>query len=341
MPAQPEIPLGPVMVSISGTSLDATACQRLMSPLIGGVVLFAENCDSVLQVKELAEELHALRSPQLLIAIDQEGGRVQRIRDEVVNLPPQARYGELFDENVDAGCDAAELGGYIMARQMLDVGIDLSFSPVLDVLTAESKIIGDRSFHSNPESASVIAEAWMRGMARAGMKAVGKHFPGHGGVGADSHVDLPEDPREIQEVTACDLVPYRRLVNRLSGVMTAHVLYPNITSAIPTYSPFWLEHVLREVLAFYGAVFSDDLTMAGAGEAGDMDARMLTALSSGCDIVLSCQDEKVTDVAIEMLEKNPDSWRGPEWHYRQLQPEEDDDDMELDQRIEQFFKMLS
>ncbi len=312
--------LGPVMTSVGGTRLSDFDRERLLSPIIGGVVLFDLNCESTEQLRILTAEIHELRSPSLLIAVDQEGGRVQRLKNGVTQLPPQAVYGRIYDDNPDLGCDVAEYGGYLMSREVLDTGIDISFSPVLDVVTTQSEVIGDRSFHSDPNVVSLLAESWIRGMQKAGMKSVGKHFPGHGGVAGDTHFECPEDNRSIQEILNCDLVPYRRLGERLSAVMTAHVLYPECTTAIPTYSSFWLDHMLREVLAFYGPIFSDDLSMTAAEEAGGIDTRLYASLTSGCDIALICQSESDTDSAIDHLMKN-NYWKDPTWQYAQLRPD--------------------
>ncbi len=332
--------LGPIMTSIAGTELTAIEKERLLSPPIGGLVLFARNCESVEQLRALTDEVHHLRNPSLLIAIDQEGGRVQRLKSGVTELPPQAAYGRIYDDNPDRGCDAAELGGYLMAREVLDSGIDLSFSPVLDVASAASEVIGDRAFHSDANTVSILAESWIRGMQKAGMKAVGKHFPGHGGVIEDSHTESPEDHRNIKDILNCDLVPYRRLGERLSAVMTAHVLFPEITSAIPTYSAFWLDHMLREVLAFYGPVFSDDLSMAAASEAGDIETRVHASLSSGCDIALICQSEAETDGAIDGLNQLG-SWKDPSWHIENLRPETQQADDSTDRLKDQFADFLN
>lgn len=320
MSSSQEFPLGPIMTSISGTQLDEVERERLLSPAIGGVVLFDRNCESPEQLRYLTDEIHGLRAPALLISIDQEGGRVQRLRNGVTRLPPQALYGKIYDTDQDLGCDVAEFGGFLMAAEVLDMGIDISFSPVLDVVTVDSQVIGDRSFHSDPQIVTLLAESWMRGMQKAGMKSVGKHFPGHGGVAGDTHHECPEDSRSIREIIQCDLIPYRRLGERLSSVMTAHVLYPECTTAIPTYSSFWLDHMLREVLAFYGPIFSDDLSMAAAEEAGEIDTRLYASLTCGCDVALICQSESDTDKAIDHLTQN-DYWRDPTWQYAQLKPE--------------------
>ncbi len=323
-----QIPLGPIMTSVSGTELNDEDRQRLLSSAVGGVVLFAGNCEDCVQIQQLCEQIRALRKPSLLIAVDQEGGRVQRIRQDATRLPPAALYGNIYDENPDLGCEAAELGGALMALEVLRTGVDISFAPVLDVTSRESEVIGDRAFHSDPDAVSVIAESWIRGMHRAGMKSVAKHFPGHGGVSADSHLETPVDSRTIRDIMALDLVPYRRIGNTIDAVMTAHISYPNVTGAIPAYSPFWIEHVLREVLAFYGPVFSDDLTMKGALDAGDCGARVLTALSSGCDIALICQDARETDQAIAELEANPQAWQEKTWMIDKLRPGSSDEDVD-------------
>lgn len=341
MSDQPPQPLGPIFTSVSGLELDSEDRERLKGPTVGGVVLFSHNCDSAEQVQSLADQIHQLRSSELIVAIDQEGGRVQRLKQGVTELPPQGLFGKLYDENDDIGCAAAETAGYLMASELRSLGIDISFSPVLDVLSAESEIIGDRSFHCDPLVVSILADAWTRGMQKAGMKAVGKHFPGHGGVVSDSHVEIPEDGRKIEEVLNCDLMPYRRLGERLSAVMTAHVLYPEISSAIPTYSAFWLEHILREVLVFHGPVFSDDLSMSGAAEAGDMESRVLNALMSGCDFALICQSSAETDLASEALLKNTELWKSPDWRVGQIRPEEHSGESENIEELREYFFELT
>lgn len=332
--------LGPIFTSVASLALTDDDWKRLASPAVGGVVLFARNIEDPEQVRNLAAEIKSLRDPSLLVTVDQEGGRVQRLRGCVTELPPASAYGAIHDQDADAGIDAAELGGMLMALEARSVGADLSFAPVLDVSAARSEVIGDRAFHSDPETVSIIAESWVRGMQRAGMRSVGKHFPGHGGVSGDSHVEAPEDERAIQEVMESDLMPYRRLGNRLDAVMTAHVTYPNITAAIPTYSAFWLEHMLREVLVFHGSVFSDDLSMAGALEAGEAGARALTALSSGCDFALICQSLDETDQAISELMANRELWTEKTWALDRLRPEPADEDCDVDACRDELLELL-
>lgn len=333
--------LGPIFTSISGVELNSEDRERLQSEAVGGVVLFANNCETAEQVGHLSKEIHELRTPSLIIAIDQEGGRVQRLKNGVTEIPPQQLFGALYDREIDRGYDAAEIAGYLMASELRALDVDISFSPVLDVATVDSDVIGDRSFHSDPNSVAILADSWTRGMQKAGMKAVGKHFPGHGGVTADSHIEVPEDSRTIEQLLNCDLIPYRRLGERLSAVMTAHVLYKEVTTAIPTYSSFWLEHVLREILAFYGPVFSDDLSMSGAAEAGDMETRVMTALMSGCDFVLICQSSVETDKAIDALLQNRALWKVPGWQLDYLRPEEGQNSGEIERIKEYFFELMS
>ncbi len=337
---QPSDALGPIFTSVSGLELDSEDCERLLSCAIGGVVLFANNCESAEQVQYLTQQIHELRSPELLVAIDQEGGRVQRLKSGVTELPPQHTFGCLYDDHNDRGCDATQAAGYLMASELRAIGVDLSFSPVLDVLTVQSDVIGNRSFHADPHIVSILADEWTRGMQKSGMKAVGKHFPGHGGVLADSHFEVPEDDRDIQAILNCDLIPYRRLGARLSAVMTAHVLYPKVTSAIPTYSSFWLDHILREILVFHGPVFSDDLSMSGAAEAGDMETRVLTALMSGCDFALICQSSTDTDSAVEALLKNRELWQTPTLQLDQLRPEMKPEPDDIEEARELFLSLV-
>lgn len=286
---------GPLIVDLDGgVSLSRADRIRLQSPLVGGVILFSRNFEDRPQLRALTREIKALRTPELLITVDQEGGRVQRFRGRFTRLPPAAACGVLYDSRPRAGRQLAHDIGLVMASELIECGVDLSFAPVLDVLSRDSRVIGDRAFHSDPEAVHWLALSCMEGMQEAGMGCVGKHFPGHGGVDADSHTCLPEDSRDLEALRACDLLPYMSLGSRLQGVMLAHVLYTTINARIPGYSTFWIHDVLREEIGFRGVVFSDDLSMAGAGDEPLTD-RCRAALQAGCDLLPVCNDLDAVD----------------------------------------------
>lgn len=281
--------LGPVMVDVPGLALDAAGRETLSHPLVGGVILFARNFESPEQLRALTAEIHALREPQLLVAVDHEGGRVQRFKDGFTLIPPMRRLGDLAGGDAAAVRAAAEATGCILAAELLAHGVDFSFAPVLDVDFGSSSVIGDRAFAANPGRIAELAGALLAGMGKAGMAGVGKHFPGHGFVHADSHVDVPVDEREFSEIEAADLLPYRRLIPLgLAGVMPAHVIYPRFDAKPAGFSEVWLKRILRGRLGFDGMIFSDDLSMEGASVAGDIVARGEAAFAAGCDMVLVC-----------------------------------------------------
>ena len=287
--------LGPVMVDVQGLALDPAEREMLQHALVGGVILFARNFESPAQLRRLTGEIRALRDPALLIAVDHEGGRVQRFRDGFTLIPPMRRIGALAGSDAAAAAAAAEAAGCVLAAELLWHGVDFSFTPVLDVDFGASSVIGDRAFSDDPIQIAELAGALLRGMAAAGMAGVGKHFPGHGHVGADSHVAVPVDEREFGDIEAADLVPYRRLIPLgLAGVMPAHVIYPKIDPMPAGFSEVWLKQILRRGLGFEGMVFSDDLSMEGASIAGGMVARGEAALAAGCDMVLMCNAPEST-----------------------------------------------
>ncbi len=298
-----DLSLGPVMVDLEGnTALTSGDTQRLQHPLVGGVILFARNYAHTGQLGELTRQIHALRSPPLLVAVDQEGGRVQRFRPGFTSLPCARHYGDLYDREPVTGLETAKRMGRIMASELLAVGVDFSFAPVLDVAQGVSEVIGDRAFHSDPQVVSRLAGAFASGMGEAGMAAVGKHFPGHGGVSGDSHVCLPCDHRTRSDIEACDLIPYRCLASTLGGVMTAHVLFDAVDAHTPTYSRLWINDVLHGELGFTGVVFSDDLTMQGADTVHDIVDRARTALDAGCNMILICNDLSAADRTLSALQ---------------------------------------
>lgn len=280
--------LGPLMIDVLGTELAAQERDMLRHPLVGSVILFTRNYAEPEQLQRLVADIHSLRNPALIVAVDQEGGRVQRFRDGFSRLPPPRRMGHEFDADHHAGCALARQLGWLMAAELRAQGVDLSFAPCVDLDYGVSEVIGDRSFHRRGQAVGELAVAYMHGMRDAGMAAVAKHFPGHGAVVADSHHALPVDRRSLPDLQD-DLAPYRVLIaNGLPAVMAAHVLYPEIDDVPASVSTRWIRGVLREELNFQGAVFTDDLSMEGAAVAGDVVERARRALAAGCDILPVC-----------------------------------------------------
>jgi len=294
--------LGPVMLDVLGTQLTAEDEARLSHPLVGGVILFARNYQSPGQLYELTAAIHALRSPPLLIAVDHEGGRVQRFREGFCKIPAMRELGKIWDAHPQRARHLAQQVGYVLAAELRASGVDFSFTPVLDVDFGQSSVIGDRAFHSDPQAIAELAHSLLLGLKQGGMPTVGKHFPGHGYVRADSHLDIPVDEREFVDIEMCDLVPFRQMVNYgLTAVMPAHVIYPKVDSRPAGFSPVWLKNILRGQMGFEGCIFSDDLSMEGATVAGGIVQRAEAALNAGCDMVLVCNKPQSADELLRGL----------------------------------------
>ncbi|WP_426149613.1 beta-N-acetylhexosaminidase [Pseudomonas sp. DC3000-4b1] len=291
---------GSLMVDVAGTWLTAEDRHLLRQPQVGGLILFARNIEHPRQVRDLCNSIRALR-PDLILAVDQEGGRVQRLRQGFVRLPAMGRIGEAA-----SGADAQALAkacGWVMATEVLAAGLDLSFAPVLDLNYGRSAVIGARSFGVEPGVTTELAGSFIEGMNQAGMAACGKHFPGHGWAEADSHVAIPLDERGLAELRASDMQPFIRLSSRLDAVMPAHVIYPAVDTQPAGFSRRWLQDILRGELGFDGVIFSDDLSMAGAHVAGDAAARIEAALSAGCDMGLVCNDRAAAELALSAAQR--------------------------------------
>ncbi len=306
-------PRGPVVIDVAGFSLTEVERRRLSHPLVGGVILFARNFESRDQVRRLCAEIAELRSPRLLIAVDQEGGRVQRFRDGFTPIPPMAELGRMWEADVLGACRHATSLGRTLATELREVGVDLSFAPVLDLDWGGSGVIGDRAFHGDPRVVAMLARCLTHGMLLGGMANCGKHFPGHGFAAGDSHHEIPVDERDLETLLASDAAPYRWLGDALLSVMPAHVVYPQVDSQPAGFSRIWLQQILRKRLGFDGVVFSDDLTMEGAASAGGIVDRARAALTAGCDMVLVCNRPDLADELLAGLE-----WRRPRSFDRRL-----------------------
>ncbi len=289
------------MVDIAGTELCADDIRVLEHPLVGSVLLFTRNYRDPAQVAALTAAIRAVRSPHLLVAVDHEGGRVQRFREGFTRLPAMRLLGRRFDEDRRDALGLAQSVGWLMATELRAVGVDFSFAPCVDLDYGVSEIIGDRAFHSDPDTVAALAVATMAGMREAGMPAIAKHFPGHGAVVADSHVALPVDRREFVDLEA-DLRPYRPLIdNNVAGIMAAHVVFPAVDALPASLSKRWITGVLRGEMGFHGCVFTDDLTMAGAAAFGNVVARAELALAAGCDVLPICNDRHSVELVLRAL----------------------------------------
>lgn len=281
---------GPLILDVAGFELTAEEKDILRHPLVGGVILFTRNFALPDQVAALVAAIRAQRDDPILIAVDHEGGRVQRFREGFTELPAAAVYGERYDQDPEAGRQFAEAGGFLMARELRAIDVDISFAPVLDLGRGISRVIGDRAFHRDAAAVVALAGAFIDGMRRAGMAATAKHFPGHGAVEADSHVAIPVDGRDLETILAEDLAPFMRLHDRYAAVMPAHVSFPRVDDLPAGFSRIWLQDILRNRVGFNGVIFSDDLSMEGASVVGGIVERAEAALDAGCDVALVCNN---------------------------------------------------
>lgn len=294
--------LGPVMLDVVGTELTADDVRRLQHPLVGGVILFKRNFINNSQLKALTASIHEVRTPPLLIAVDHEGGRVQRFREGFTKIPAMREFGKIWDKHPKKAKQLATEAGWILAAELRAHGIDFSFTPVLDMDYGDSLVIGDRAFHLKPQAINDLAFALMQGLKKGGMAAVGKHFPGHGFVVADSHVSMPVDDREFDQIAQHDMQPFKMMIDDgIQAIMPAHVIYPKVDDKPAGFSTRWLQKILRERLGFNGVIFSDDLSMEAATAGGDVTTRALAALNAGCDMVLLCNQPPMQDELLANL----------------------------------------
>ncbi len=293
--------LGPVVLDLEATELTAAEMDMLQHGAVGGVILFSRNIESYDQLAQLVASIRAAR-PELLISVDQEGGRVQRCREGFTRIPPMQIFDRLHEANGDDALALARDCGWLLASEVLAIGIDYSYTPVLDVDDEFCSVIGDRAFSADPERVSLLAGAFIEGAREAGMAVTGKHFPGHGSVRGDSHLELPVDERTLAEIQCKDLVPFDALKDSLDAVMPAHILFPQVDGeAAVGFSKVWLQQILRQQMGYEGVIFSDDLTMEGAVQMGSYTERAYSAIEAGCDMVLICNNRQGALSVLEEL----------------------------------------
>ena len=292
-----------LMIDIEGPFLSQEDIELIGSPHVGGLILFERNFLDRNQITDLCFEIKS-KKPEIIIAVDQEGGRVQRFKKGFSQIPPMQRLGDLVSYDKHAGLDLCKNAGWLIASELIASGIDLSFSPVLDLDQDLSSIIGDRAFSDQIDIVIECARAFIFGMNEAGMACVGKHFPGHGSISEDSHLEKPIDRRALYEIENKDLIPFKELINNLDGIMTAHILFPDVDERITTFSKIWIKQILREQMKFEGMIFSDDLSMEGTNEFKSFYDKTKNAIISGCEMVLICNNREGAKDALKYFEEN-------------------------------------
>ena len=292
-----------LMIDIEGPFLSQEDIELIGSPHVGGLILFERNFLDRNQITDLCFEIKS-KKPEIIIAVDQEGGRVQRFKKGFSQIPPMQRLGDLVSYDKHAGLDLCKNAGWLIASELIASGIDLSFSPVLDLDQDLSSIIGDRAFSDQIDIVIECARAFIFGMNEAGMACVGKHFPGHGSISEDSHLEKPIDRRALNEIEKKDLIPFKELINNLDGIMTAHILFPDVDERITTFSKIWIKQILREQMKFEGMIFSDDLSMEGTNEFKSFYDKTKNAIISGCEMVLICNNREGAKDALKYFEEN-------------------------------------
>lgn len=293
--------MGPLMIDVQGTVLTSEDKELLAHPLVGGIILFTRNYQNVEQITELTKQMRLAAKKEILISVDHEGGRVQRFREEFTRIPAMGKLLKLNNNSLEQAQVSAKYAGQLMALEVQAVGIDISFAPVLDV-NGISDVIGDRAFDASPDNVAIMANAFIHGMNSVGMKATGKHFPGHGSVKEDSHIALPVDNRSAEEIASYDLMSFKQVMhkNNLAAIMPAHIIFPAIDDQAVGFSSNWLQRILREQLGFNGVIFSDDLSMEGASVVGGFIERTEAAQEAGCDMLLMCNNR---GAAIEVIDR--------------------------------------
>ena len=295
--------IGPLMIDVEGLALQDEEIKRIMHPMVGGLILFTRNYKDTVQLKTLTDAIRKIRGHDFLIAVDHEGGRVQRFREGFTTIPAMRKLGEVWDKDPKRANHLAFLIGQIIATELRVFDIDFSFTPVLDIDYNESTVIRDRAFHNDIEAIKVLASSILEGLKEGGMRGVGKHFPGHGYIKADSHLSVSEDERIFDEIASKDMSIFISLIKHgLNAVMPSHVLYSAVDKHPAGFSSFWLKDQLREKFHFKGAIFSDDMSMKGAILGGEMKDRILKALEAGCDMVLLCNSPQLVDEVLLHLD---------------------------------------